>query len=141
MRIGYYVRGHADEAVVWGLAGRWCPDAALAPGRFRGSSKESFRRELRKSLMDLAGQQACDVVVVLTDADVNAWRDVQTRETAKIPDEYGHLILFGVADRNTSTPEPVAGPLRTGAGFRTSWRPDGSEVRGAGGPGGAVPPG
>lgn len=100
MRIGYYVQGHTDEAVVWGLAGRWCPDAALAPGRFRGSSKESFRRELRKSLMDLAGQQACDVVVVLTDADVNAWRDVKTRETAKIPDEYGHLILFGVADRN-----------------------------------------
>ena len=95
MKIGYYVQGDTDEAVVWGLARRWCPDAALAPGRFRGSSKESFRRELRKALMDLAGRQACDVVVVLTDADVNAWRDVKTRETAKIPDEYGHLILFG----------------------------------------------
>ena len=42
MRIGYYVQGDTDEAVVWGLARRWCPDAALAPPRFRGSSKESF---------------------------------------------------------------------------------------------------
>ena len=60
MRIGYYVQGDTDEAVVWGLARRWCPDAALAPPRFRGSSKESFRRKLRKSLMDLVGDKACE---------------------------------------------------------------------------------
>ena len=53
MKIGYYVQGDADEAVVWGLAKRWCPDAELAEGQFRGASKESFRREIAKSLMDL----------------------------------------------------------------------------------------
>ena len=46
MKIGYYVQGDTDEAVVWGLAKRWCPDAELAEGRFRGASKESFRREI-----------------------------------------------------------------------------------------------
>ena len=29
MRIGYYVQGDADEAVVKGLADRWCPGAEL----------------------------------------------------------------------------------------------------------------
>ena len=38
MRIGYYVQGAMDESVVRGLAKRWCPDAELAEGRFRGSS-------------------------------------------------------------------------------------------------------
>lgn len=100
MKIGYYVQGDADEAVVRGLARRWCPEAALAPGRFRGSSRESFRRELRKSLMDLAGHKACDIVVVLTDADVNPWREVRRREAARIPESYRHVTVFGVADRN-----------------------------------------
>ena len=100
MRIGYYVQGHADEAVVWGLAKRWCPDAELAEGRFRGSSRESFRREIHKSLLDLRDYKECDVVVVLTDADGNPWREVKTRESARIPDDFGHLTVFGVADRN-----------------------------------------
>ena len=100
MKIGYYVQGDADEAVVRGLARRWCPDAALAPGRFRGSSNESFRRELSKSLMDLVGVRACDVVIVLTDADVNTWREVRKRETERIPQDYRHVTVFGVAERN-----------------------------------------
>ncbi len=29
MKIGYYVQGDADEAVVRGLRKRWCPDAEL----------------------------------------------------------------------------------------------------------------
>ena len=53
MKLGYYVQGGMDEAVVQGLANRWCPDSELAEGRFRGSSGESFRREIRKSLIDL----------------------------------------------------------------------------------------
>lgn len=99
-RIGYYVQGDMDDAVVRGLAQRWCPDAELASPRFRGSSRESFRRELRKSLIDLAGVKACDILVVLTDADVNPWREVKNREMAKIPDDYRHVTLFGVAERN-----------------------------------------
>lgn len=99
MKIGYYVQGDADEAVIWGLAQRWCPDAELAQGKFRGTSGESFRREISKSLRALK-YEGCDILVVLTDADANPWRDVKRRESAKIPTDYEHLTLFGVADRN-----------------------------------------
>lgn len=100
MKIGYYVQGDADEAVVWGLAKRWCPNAELEEGRFRGSSKESFRREIANSLMDLKSDKRCDIIVVLTDADANRWRDVKEREWAKIPADCQHLTLFGVAEEN-----------------------------------------
>lgn len=100
MKIGYYVQGAMDEAVVWGLAKRWCPLAGLAVGVFRGSSEESFRRELRKALLDLRDAQRCDVLVVLTDSDVNPWRDVRRREGEKVPDAFRHLCAFGVAERN-----------------------------------------
>lgn len=100
MKIGYYVQGDTDEAVVWGLAKRWCPDAELEEGRFRGASRQSFRREIFKSLMDLKSDKGCDILVVLTDADANLWRDVKNRESDKIPAECKHLTLFGVADRN-----------------------------------------
>ena len=100
MKIGYYVQGDTDEAVVRGLARRWCPQAELAPPRFRGSSKDSFRRELGKSLVDLVGHKECDIVVVLTDADANPWREVLSRESARIPQDYRHLTVCGVADRN-----------------------------------------
>ena len=100
MRIGYFVQGGADEAVVQGLADRWCPGAELAEGRFRGSSRESFRREIRKGLLDLKDSKACDALVVLTDADANRWQDVKRREWRRVPDDCQHLTLFGVADRN-----------------------------------------
>ena len=99
MRIGYYVQGAMDEAVVHGLARRWCPNAELAEGRFRGSSGESFRREIRKSLMDLKDKE-CDFLVVLTDADADRWQEVKRREWEKVPQDCRHLTLFGVADRN-----------------------------------------
>ena len=100
MKIGYYVQGDADEAVVWGLRKRWCPDAELAEGQFRGASKESFRREIAKSLMDLKSHKRCDILVFLTDADANPWRDVKRLESDRIPEDCKHLTLFGVADRN-----------------------------------------
>lgn len=89
-----------DEAVVRGLAERWCPGAELAEGRFRGSSRESFRRETRKALHDLKDSKACDALVVLTDANVYRWQDVKRRESRRVPDDCRHLTLFGVADRN-----------------------------------------
>ena len=100
MKIGDYVQGNADEAVVWGLAKRWCPDAELAEGRFRGASGESFRREIAKSLMDLKSDKRCDIIVVLTDTDANRWRDVKRRESDRIPEDCQHLTPYGVADRN-----------------------------------------
>ena len=100
MKIGYCVQGGADEAVVRGLADRWCPGAELAVGTFRGSSRESFRREIRKALLDLKDSKACGALVVLTDADANRWQEVKRRESKKVPDDCRHLTLFGVADRN-----------------------------------------
>jgi hypothetical protein len=100
MKIGYYVQGSMDEAFVWGLAKRWCPDAGLAEGKFRGSSKESFWREIRKALLDLRDDKHCDILVVLTDADGNPWREVRRREASRVPETCQHLCVFGVADRN-----------------------------------------
>jgi len=100
MRIGYYVQGSADEAFVHGLAKRWCPEATLAAGKFRGSSPLSFRREIAKALKELRDVQGCDVLVVLTDSDENPWRDVKRREWQKVPDDCRHLCVFGVAERN-----------------------------------------
>lgn len=116
MKIGYYVQGDTDEAVVRGLAKRWCPDAQLAAGRFRGSSKQSFRRDIRKSLTDLKDDKDCDVVVVLTDGDGNPWRQVRARESEKIPEECEPITVFGVADRNiecwlAASKESLAGEL------------------------------
>jgi len=100
MRIGFYVQGSADEAFVHGLARRWCPDAEIAKGVFRGSSRESFRREIAKALWDLRDDKQCEVLVVLTDSDVNPWRDVKRREWARVPADCQHLCVFGVAERN-----------------------------------------
>lgn len=100
MKIGYYVQGTADEAFVHGLARRWCPQAELALGKFRGSSRESFRREVAKALWDLRDDKRCDVLVVLTDSDVASWRDVKRREWEKVPADCRHLCVFGVAERN-----------------------------------------
>ncbi|HUY88830.1 MAG TPA: hypothetical protein VMV10_08865 [Pirellulales bacterium] len=100
MKIGYYVQGSTDEAVVRGLSARWCPNAELAAGKFRGSSKLSFRREIANALFDLRDDKHCDVLVVLTDSDANAWREVKRREWERIPVECQHLVVFGVAERN-----------------------------------------
>ena len=89
-----------DEAFIWGLAARWCPDAELAPGKFRGQSRESFRREIHKALIDLKDSGRCDILIVLTDADMNRWRDVKGREFSKVPTNCQDLTAFGVADRN-----------------------------------------
>ena len=100
MRIGYYVQGTTDEAFVHGLARRWCPQADLAPGKFRGSSRISFRREIANALWDLRDDKRCDVLVVLTDSDVTPWREVKRREWERVPVDCQHLCVFGVAERN-----------------------------------------
>jgi len=89
-----------DEAFVCGLAKRWCPEAELAEGVFRGSSGISFRREIKQALLDLRDDKRCDILVVLTDSDDNPWRTVKQRESAKVPNAFQHLCVFGVAERN-----------------------------------------
>jgi hypothetical protein len=100
MRIGYYIQGAADEALVHGLAARWCPGADLGARKFRGESGISFRREIAKNLWDLRDNSRCDYLVVLTDSDENPWRDVKRREAERIPPDCRHLCVFGVAERN-----------------------------------------
>ena len=100
MKIGYYVQGDADEAFIRGLAQRWCPAVELAPGKFRGASRESFRREIKNALIALKNAQECHILVVLTDSDVNPWRDIKRREWGKVPLECQDITVFGVADRN-----------------------------------------
>ena len=100
MKIGYYVQGAADEAFVHGLADRWCPLAERAPGKFRGVSKISFRREIASALRDLRDDKGCDVLVVVTDSDTSPWREVQRREWEKVPLDCQHMCVFGVAERN-----------------------------------------
>ena len=100
MKIGYYVQGDMDEAVVHGLARRWCSGAELVAGLFRGSSQQSFRREIEKSLIDLKDDKKCNFLVVLTDADTNRWQHVKSRKSGRVPEQCRHLTLFGVADRN-----------------------------------------
>ena len=41
--------------------------------------------------MDLKDSKGCDILVVLTDADNSQWQSVKQRESAKVPDECGHL--------------------------------------------------
>ncbi len=100
MRIGYYVQGSTDEAFVHGLARRWCPQADMAPGKFRGESRISFRREIANALWDLRDDKRCDVLVVLTDSDVTPWREVKRSEWARVPEDCQHMCVFGVAERN-----------------------------------------
>ena len=100
MRVGYYVQGAADEASVWGLVERWCPHAQIAEGRFRGSSRTSFRREIERALWDLRDDKRCDVLVVLTDSDVAPWREIKQREWNRVPEDCRHLCVYGVAERN-----------------------------------------
>ena len=59
MKIGYYVQGDADEAVVWGLAKRWCLDAELDAnmaqrgqiGMSTGSSWQLLTCEIKSAII------------------------------------------------------------------------------------------
>ena len=100
MKIGYAVQGSTDRAFLRGLKKRWCPDAAMVEGLFRGSTGLSLRRELAKICDDLFKQKACDVLVFLSDADSANWRDVRLNELQKLPEDIRSLTVYGIADRN-----------------------------------------
>lgn len=100
MKIGYAVQGSTDRAFLRGLAERWCPDAEMIEGAFRGSTGLSLRRELAKICDDLFHHKACDVLIFLSDADVADWREVQRREIDKLPENVRDFVAYGMADRN-----------------------------------------
>jgi len=78
---------------------RWYPDAALIEGSFRGASGISLRRDIPRICRELS-HKGIRVIVFLTDADEQDWRQVKRRESEFVPAEFRHATLYGVADRN-----------------------------------------
>ncbi len=104
MRIGYSVEGSTDRALISGLRERWCPQAELVEGKFRGSTGLSRRREMPQICLELSTKGA-DLVILLTDSnddDSNScsWRNILREEEDRIPPDYKHFVLVGVCQRN-----------------------------------------
>jgi hypothetical protein len=99
MIIGYAVQRTTDRAFLKGLRERWCPQAEMKEGRFRGGTGLALRREIPQICKQLRKANA-DVMVFLTDADVHDWREVKRRESGLVPAGYQDIIVYGVADRN-----------------------------------------
>jgi len=104
MKIGYSVEGSTDRAFVKGLVERWCPGADLVEGSFRGSTGVSRRREIPKICRELTvAEKAATLIVFLTDSnddDADSWREVLKAEEGRVPDEFKHLAIVGVCQRN-----------------------------------------
>lgn len=98
MKVGYSVEGSTDRAFLQGLH-RWCPEAAMVEGPFRGSTRTSRRRECRK-ICDQFEAQGVDVLLFLADGDGKPWREVQRDEKARLPPEHLDRTVQGVPDRN-----------------------------------------
>jgi hypothetical protein len=99
VKIGFSVQGSTDRALIRGLANRWCPQAELIEGSFRGSTNLSLRREYSKIAEEFVAK-GVDVMVFLTDCDNSDWRQIQRNERGKFPEERRDLAIHGVADRN-----------------------------------------
>lgn len=99
MKIGYSVEGSTDRAVLEGLHRRWCPQAELIPGPFRGTTGQSARREIPNTCLQFQAQ-GVDMAVFLRDANNEDWRDVRKADSERCRLEHRHLAVFGVADRN-----------------------------------------
>jgi hypothetical protein len=99
MKIGYSVEGSTDRAIVTGLRNRWCPNAELLEGKFRGQTHTSRHREVPKICRELSYKGA-DLIIFLTDSNVNSWREVQNADVEKCPLECQHVSVFGVCRRN-----------------------------------------
>jgi len=99
MKIGYSVEGSTDRALLLGLKRRWCRDAELIPGQFRGTSGQSQRREIPNTCIELSAKGA-DVIVFLRDANAEDWREVLKSDEARCRTEHRHIVVFGVCARN-----------------------------------------
>ncbi|OHB77500.1 MAG: hypothetical protein A2Z25_23615 [Planctomycetes bacterium RBG_16_55_9] len=99
MKIGYSVEGGTDRGLLKGLQIRWCPDAELLEGRFRGTSGQSQRREIPNTCVEIVFKGA-DIIVFLRDANDEQWRDVLKKDQDRCHSEHQHLTIFSVCDRN-----------------------------------------
>jgi hypothetical protein len=96
MRIAFCVEGSADRAILYGLRDRWCRDAELMEGRFRGQLPRS---QIPKECKVLSAKGA-DLIIFLRDANLENWREVLRADMAKCPPAFRHIAVFGVCDRN-----------------------------------------
>jgi hypothetical protein len=99
MSIGYSVEGATDRGLLEGLRRRWCPAATLIEGSFRGTARISLRRDIPRICKEL-DHKGASVIIFLTDANNQDWRQVKQRESKFVPTEFRHLVLYGVADQN-----------------------------------------
>jgi hypothetical protein len=99
MKIGYSVEGSTDRAFLKGLQRRWCPQADLIEGRFRGSTGFSRHREIPNICIELTSK-GTDLIIFLRDANDENWREVLKKDQEKCGPEHRHLALFAVCDRN-----------------------------------------
>jgi hypothetical protein len=102
MKIGYSVEGSTDRAFLNGLQLRWCPQAELVEGKFRGSTRQSRWREIPKICLELS-YKGVELIVFISDSnsdDSNAWRKVARDEEARVPIEYSHSVIVGICQRN-----------------------------------------
>src|SRR5438477_11498641 len=102
MRIGYCVEGSTDRAVVTGLRDRWCADAELVEGDFRGTTGIALRREIPSICKQLANK-AADIIVFLTDSnslDITEINQKFRQQAELIPELFKPIVLSGVCARN-----------------------------------------
>jgi len=99
MKIGFSVEGSTDRALIEGLRERWCPQAILVEGHFRGTTGQSRRREIPRVCQELQ-QKSVALIIFLTDSNGPDWRQVQTVERARCQPQYEHLAIFAVCLRN-----------------------------------------
>ncbi len=81
MKIAFCVEGGADRAILKGLRDRWCPQAELVEGRFRGQPPRS---QISKECKVLSAKGA-DLIIFLRDANLENWREVLRADGAKCP--------------------------------------------------------
>lgn len=99
MKIGYCVEGSTDRGFVQGLIDRWCPQAELIEGRFRGSTGLRLRVEIPQICIEL-NEKGCDVFLFITDANDADWMRVAKQQSELVPAQFEHCTVSGVADRN-----------------------------------------
>lgn len=99
MKIGYAVEGSTDRALLAGLRKRWCPDAELIEGLYKGTGRGALLRQLHR-IADILFHKGCEVLVFLCDADDDAWREVRRLGNERIPQALQVFTTCGVADRN-----------------------------------------
>ncbi len=123
MKIGYSVEGSTDRALITGLKNRWCPDAELVEGKFRGQTETRRRAEMPRICQELAHKDV-SLIVFLTDSNAAPWRQAKKDEEQRCPQKYHRLSVFGVCRRNVECwlsvdADYIANQLgRTAAEFR-----------------------